>query len=296
MPGNIIGLMALTSVSIIMFLCVVFSFLYDKTKEKNKLIKTAPEDDWLFSCFHESVYDLMYKKPPHDTMIGLSIEEYHKYCDILKEPFRPKKMIAFRIEGVSILLAFIGVGYSMIEQSLALSVSLICTGVVLAYVIGFMPFASIKNRANERLFKIRDDLPRFLSLLEKALDFSVDQALRITAMKFKSPLSDDMLDTLNTVALGAGGWQDSLVRLADTYRIDAFSDVVLDLINAHEQGMNIRTLVNRKCYEIEQIRLYDVEQHDQKVKSMIYFPIMTMKLLPMLILICYPMLTSASLG
>ena len=73
MPGNIIGLMALTSVSIIMFLCVVFSFLYDKTKEKNKLIKTAPEDDWLFSCFHESVYDLMYKKPPHDTMIDVTI-------------------------------------------------------------------------------------------------------------------------------------------------------------------------------------------------------------------------------
>ena len=92
------------------------------------------------------------------------------------------------------------------------------------------------------------------------------------------------------MALGANGWQETLLDLARTYEIENFSDLVLEIINSYEQGVNIRPLVTRKAYEVEQSRMYAVESHDARIKTMIYLPIIGLKVLPLMALICLPML------
>ena len=153
-----------------------------------------------------------------------------------------------------------------------------------------MPYSRLKSQVENKLFYVSDDLPRFLSLLEKAMDLPIDQAMLVTASKFDSPLSEDLIDSINKVALGANGWQETLLDLARTYEIENFSDLVLEIINSYEQGVNIRSLITRKAHEVEQSRMYAVESHDARIKTMIYLPIIGLKVLPLMALICLPML------
>ena len=81
------------------------------------------------------------------------------------------------------------------------------------------------------------------------------------------------------------------MELAKVYNIESFNDLVLEIVNSYEQGVNIRPLINRKAFEIEQARLYDVEAHDAKIKTMIFVPVIALKVLPLMALICLPMLT-----
>ena len=157
-------------------------------------------------------------------------------------------------------------------------------------VLWYLPQKRMESEVADKLFYVKDDLPRFLSLLEKAMDLPIDQAMVVTASRFDSPLSQDLIDSINKVALGADGWQQTLMDLAKIYQIEDFSDLVLEIVNSYEQGVNVRPMVNRKSYEIEQSRMYAVEAHDAKIKTLIYLPVIVLKVLPLMALVCLPML------
>lgn len=290
MNPQIITAICLAVAAIISILSVTAILVYDKTLKKKKL-GTEAENAWLFDHFQASIFDIFYKKQKGDSCCGISEREYNRFCQILHEKPDFKKMVAMRIEGVGIALVFIIIAYITSYSLISVAVCFFLAAAAIG-LLWVMPYGALKNKADERLFRIRDDLPRYLSLLEKAMDLPIDQAMLVTSSKFKSPLSDDIIDSINKVSLGANGWTETLIDLAKIYQIEDFSDLMLEIVNSYEQGVNVRNLVNRKAYEVEQNRLYAVEAHDAKIKTLIFLPVIIFKVLPLMVLVCLPMMTN----
>lgn len=286
--SEIISVSVIAVIAVTLIMICLFTFIYDGHLKKTTFSK-APEGTWLFTGFQEKVYDLFYKKAESDKICGIDRKEYERLCAVVHEKPAFKHVVACRLEAVIILLACLGLAY-LLPISFILQILFLIIGAAAFYALWFLPYSGLKNRAEEKLFTVRDDLPRFLSLLEKGMDLPIDQAILITATKFKSPLSDDLIESINKVSLGAEGWQKMLVELAKVYDIEDFSDLVLEIVNSYEQGINIRPLVERKAYEVEQNRLYAVEAHDAKIKTMIFLPIIALKVVPLMAMICLPMI------
>ena len=276
-------------IAIILFLIAIAVILYEKQKKSAALNKKADED-WLFSNFQRSIYNLFFKKSSSESLCGISRSEYKRYCRILHEPEQYENIIALRIEAVAISFIFLVLAYSLSFYSIIIEVICFLIALTIFYIMWALPYNKLKSKADEKLFKIQDDLPRFLSLLEKAMDLPIDRAMLVTASHFQSPLSEDLIDSINKVSLGANGWTETLVDLARTYKIEDFSDLILEIVNSYEQGVNVRELVNRKATDVEQTRLFAVEAHDSKIKTLIFLPIIALKIVPLMLLICLPMI------
>lgn len=289
MRYDIISSIIASVIAIILFLIAIAVILYEKQKKSAALNKKADED-WLFSNFQRSIYNLFFKKSSSESLCGISRSEYKRYCRILHEPEQYENIIALRIEAVAISLIFLVLAYSLSFYSIIIEVICFLIALTIFYIMWALPYNKLKSKADEKLFKIQDDLPRFLSLLEKAMDLPIDRAMLVTASHFQSPLSEDLIDSINKVSLGANGWTETLVDLARTYKIEDFSDLILEIVNSYEQGVNVRELVNRKATDVEQTRLFAVEAHDSKIKTLIFLPIIALKIIPLMLLICLPMI------
>ena len=289
MRYDIISSIIASVIAIILFLIAIAVILYEKQKKSAALNKKADED-WLFSNFQRSIYNLFFKKSSSESLCGISRSEYKRYCRILHEPEQYENIIALRIEAVAISFIFLVLAYSLSFYSIIIEVICFLIALTIFYIMWALPYNKLKSKADEKLFKIQDDLPRFLSLLEKAMDLPIDRAMLVTASHFQSPLSEDLIDGINKVSLGANGWTETLVDLARTYKIEDFSDLILEIVNSYEQGVNVRELVNRKATDVEQTRLFAVEAHDSKIKTLIFLPIIALKIVPLMLLICLPMI------
>ena len=155
-----------------------------------------------------------------------------------------------------------------------------------------MPYSKLKSNVKARLYEIEESLPRYLSLLNKALDLPIEQAIEVTAKSLPCALSNDLIDCCNSIRLGADGWQESLTRLAGIYKLDSFNGFVMDIIQAYSQGTDIKEAVTRKTYALEQNRLYVVEQEDARTKTLIIVPMVIFKILPLMAIMMIPMLPS----
>lgn len=289
MRYDIISSIITSVIAIILFLIAIAVILYEKQKKSTTLNKKADED-WLFSNFQRSIYNLFFKKSSSESLCGISRSEYKRYCRILHESEQYENIIALRIEAVAISFIFLVLAYSLSFYSIIIEVICFLIALTIFYIMWALPYNKLKSKADEKLFKIQDDLPRFLSLLEKAMDLPIDRAMLVTASHFQSPLSEDLIDSINKVSLGANGWTETLVDLARTYKIEDFSDLILEIVNSYEQGVNVRELVNRKATDVEQTRLFAVEAHDSKIKTLIFLPIIVLKIVPLMLLICLPMI------
>ena len=289
MTSEIALVLFVSTIAIFMCAASVGILVYEKSSKKKALVN-VPEDDWLFSGFHELVFSITFRKKNEETYCGINNEEYTRFCKILHIVPNLKRLAAMRVEAVLLLLVFMTIPI-VFEFDLMTRLAFCIIGFIFYYYLWNHPYKSLKLKAEERLFRIQDDLPRFLALLEKAMDLPIDQAIIATASKFESPLSDDLMDSIMKVSLGANGWQEPLTQLAECYRIEDFSDLVLEIINAYEQGVDIRELVIRKASDVEKNRLLAVEAHDATIKSLLTLPIMVLKILPLMAMICIPMVS-----
>ena len=284
----------------VMVLCLLLAVFWYDYEHRLKVLGSGERDekDWLFRNFSEKVYDLVYgDKEPEGTMYGINVEKYERQCEILRTEPKTKMVIARRLEGAVVLIFTLAMAYFAIQIDDAIAIIVGISGAAAFYMLYVYSTTDVSRRSRDRLERIKEDLPRFVVLLEKAMDLPIEQALRITAEKFKSPLSTDLIDSFNEAALGvSSGWQGTLVGLAKRYDIDPFSSFVLDIINAYEQGIDIREAIIRKQKELEEERIYDVQAHDSKIKTIVFIPVIIFKLIPVAALICLPMLMSVQSG
>lgn len=281
-------------------LCLLLAVFWYDYEHRLKVLGTDKRDehDWLFSNFSEKVYDLFYSgKEPEGTMYGINVEHYERQCRILHREPKTKTVIARRLEGLLVLISTMVLTYFALQIDNVIAVIVGFSGAAAFYILYIYSTTDVSRRSKNRLEKIKEDLPRYVVLLEKAMDLPIEQALRVTSEKFESPLSSDLIDSFNEAALGVStGWQGTLVSLAKRYDIDSFSSFVLDIINAYEQGIDIREAILRKQRELEEERIYDVQAHDSKIKTIVFIPVIVFKLIPVAALICLPMLMSVQNG
>ena len=145
--------------------------------------------------------DFFYKKEPAEKLCGIDIDKFQRYCRILHQKPDVKNIISLRIEGFVIFM-ICGILALLTTYSLYVMCFFIVIGLICFYGMAMLPMKNIEAKAEERLFQIKDDLPRFLALLEKAMDLPIDQAILITASKFRSPLAEDLMDCIHQVTLG----------------------------------------------------------------------------------------------
>lgn len=285
--GTIIIIFTILAVCSLTF--AIGATVYGRNKKYSRL-GDEDQDGWLFSHFFESVCKTVYGKSRSDKLSGISRKEYDRYCRIIHRDNDYEASVGKRVTGLASLMLCLCVPL-LGEGSFSAGAAFLFIGVIAFYLLYIMPYANIKSAVEKRLFHIVDDMPRFLSLMEKAMDLPIDQAMAITAKRFDSPLSDDIIDSLNKVSLGASGWTQTLTDLARLYQLQDFSDLILEITNSYEQGLNIRPVIERKAYEVEQKRMLAVEEHDTKIKTMIFLPIIMMKVVPLMVLIALPMLS-----
>ena len=255
--------------------------------------KNLSQDDWLFSGFHETVYHFFFRKDPDGEVLGLDISKYERACRVLHIVPDPKRIIAMRLESLLLMLLCLILAYLSAGISTMVPVIFLFSGFCFVFLLGIYPPARIKKEASDRIRLIADDLPRFVILLEKAMDLPVDQAILITAGKFRSPLSEDLIQGFHEASLGvSGGWQKTLISLAKQYSITEFSSLVLDILNAYNNGSDIREAVTRKGKELEQSQLYSIEEKDSKIRTLVFIPVILFKLIPVTVLLILPMVMS----
>ncbi len=277
----------------VLFLSVLY---YENIRKNRKGITEEAElqgqEDWLFCGFHECVYGLFMKgKVPDGIIFGLDIEKYERECAVLHIKPKAEKLIAMRIEGALIFVACILFGTVSASFMVQWAVFFTVLGFGAFFLLYLYPSSRIDKDARERLEQISDDLPRFVILLEKAMDLPIEQAILITAKKFHSPLSEDLVSSSNEAVLGAqGGWQKMLVDLAKRYGIQEFSSLVLDITNAYNNGSNIKDAIKRKGRELEESQMYSIEERDSKVKTLVFIPVILFKLVPVTALLTIPMI------
>lgn len=290
MDTKIIAVAFLGGVAVFTACIAIMSMFYDASMKKKKLT-VRDEKDWLFHNFHEKFYDACYSKLPEGKMLGIDVPEYEHLCGIMKLPVETKKIIAMRMEGMLLFLLSIGVSYILTSVPLLSMFSLVL-GFSALTILSFMPYSKLHNAVKARLYQIEDTLPRYLSLLSKALDLPVEQAIEITSKSFPCVLSEDLLECCHSIRFGAGGWQESLTKLAKVYKLDSFNGFVMDIIQAYSQGTDIKEAVERKAYALEQNRLYVVEQEDARTKTLVFIPMMVFKIVPLMALMMIPMIPS----
>ena len=255
--------------------------------------KDLSGNDWLFSGFHETVYHFFFRKDPAGMVLGIDLSKYEKACSVLHIRPEMERIIAMRLEGLFLMLFCMILSYLSASISTMVPFLFLFSGLGLLFLLGIYPLARIKKEASERIRLIQDDLPRFVILLEKAMDLPVDQAILITAGKFRSPLSKDLIQGFHEASLGvSGGWQKTLITLAKQYSITEFSSLVLDILNAYNNGSDIREAVTRKGKELEQSQLYSIEEKDSKIRTLVFIPVILFKLIPVTVLLILPMVMS----
>lgn len=292
MKTEILTLSLLSGLAVIILAIFVAILIYEREKKKKTLAIMDP-NDWLFADFHHKFYDVMIGKVPEGTMFGVDVEQYSRYCKICHVEEDVKKMISMKMEGIFLAILCMGLGYITGSQFL------ICAPFYIAamaafYFLYYAPYNNLKTKAEARIYVIEDTLPRYLTLLEKALDLPIEQAIEVTAKKYHSYLTDDLIDCCNKVRFGADGWQKVLTDLATVYSIDSFNGFVMDILHAYKQGADIKDAVARKAYALEQERLYAVEQEDARQKTLVFVPMMIFKIVPLMALFCIPMLSSVT--
>ena len=292
---NLIPLCILVSVSVFLLILAIFSSPQRTRREKAKNEKS---NEWLYSNFLEKLYDaLLGNRDPAvlAKKLGLEYDKYMINCRVIDKAPNLKKETMLRIIG---LIMFFGgallslVLWSFIPAAIGMAAYLFCVTRITT---------AVKAAAETKKAQVLSDLPRFVDLLQAALEVGlpIDVAIAETANDIPGTISTDLKTSIAEMEIGAENWQSALEAIAHKYELDILSDFVLDIITAYNKGVSITNTVARKAYEIKQSALLRAKEHTAKMSSTILVPIVIFKITPLLIIMMIPIImqiTSVFMG
>lgn len=263
---------------------------YAKQEADKKLKKeTGYKEEPLYKDLDVKIYDAFIHKKPEIVArkIGINAEEYYKNCELIRKPANLKGLIAKIGLSAMTVLWFTVVG--LITKNWYVSIAGILIGLFLIVYLVKRP----EEQAADVRAQIVAEMPRFLDMLQTALyiNMPVEEAISITAKHLKGTLlADEFAKTVAEIQLGAFGWQTALENMSHKYEVDIFSDFVLDIVTAYDKGIPIYDVVARKNKEIKQTNLLTLKENASKLNSTIVIPIAIFKLLPLIVILCIPII------
>ena len=263
---------------------------YAKQEADKKLKKeTGYKEEPLYKDLDIKIYDAFIHKKPEIVArkIGINAEEYYKNCELIRKPANLKGLIAKIGLSAMMVLWFAVIG--VITKNWYVSIAGILIGLFLIVYLVKRP----EEQAADVRAQIVAEMPRFLDMLQTALyiNMPVEEAISITAKHLKGTLlADEFAKTVAEIQLGAFGWQTALENMSHKYEVDIFSDFVLDIVTAYDKGIPIYDVVARKNKEIKQTNLLTLKENASKLNSTIVIPIAIFKLLPLIVILCIPII------
>jgi len=278
------------------FFWFIFLFAFRHRKKALSVRPGQPRpDEWLFAGWSENVYDSLFKENPAviARRVGVNVEAYTHNCEILKEPQRLKDIIVKKLMGF-LLIALCGFAGIALKNIL-----IIFFGVLAAIPLIFFGMQKIESAVKLKKFRMVEELPRFIDLLQTALliNLPVEDAIMVTAKNLKeTTLAQEFLSAVAEAQMGVHDWQAALERLARKYEIDPLSDFVLDLVTSYNKGVPIADAVARKSRDIKQSNLLSMKARASKLTSTILLPVLGFKVMPLLALLCIPIIQQITSG
>lgn len=263
---------------------------YAKQEADKKLKKEIGyKEEPLYKNLDIKIYNAFIHKKPEIVArkIGINAEEYYKNCELIRKPANLKGLIAKIGLSAMTVLWFTVVG--LITKNWYVSIAGILIGLFLIVYLVKRP----EEQAADVRAQIVAEMPRFLDMLQTALyiNMPVEEAISITAKHLKGTLlADEFAKTVAEIQLGAFGWQTALENMSHKYEVDIFSDFVLDIVTAYDKGIPIYDVVARKNKEIKQTNLLTLKENASKLNSTIVIPIAIFKLLPLIVILCIPII------
>ncbi len=263
---------------------------YAKQEADKKLKKEIGyKEEPLYKDLDVKIYDAFIHKKPEIVArkIGINAEDYYKNCELIRKPTNLKGLIAKIGLSAMTVLWFAVIG--LITKNWYVSIAGILIGL---FLIVYLVKRSEEQAADVRA-QIVAEMPRFLDMLQTALyiNMPVEEAISITAKHLKGTLlADEFAKTVAEIQLGAFGWQTALENMSHKYEVDIFSDFVLDIVTAYDKGIPIYDVVARKNKEIKQTNLLTLKENASKLNSTIVIPIAIFKLLPLIVILCIPII------
>lgn len=285
---NLIPLCIAAGISVFLLIVAIFSAPPKKKILSNTVDEYEKKEEWLYSNFLEKLYDTFFgKKDPVEVAkaFGLEYDKYMINCQIINKNPNMKKEAMLRIFGVFGFvigaLASILMGLNLIPFVIGVIIYLLCVSRVTK---------NVSKAAENKKVKIMTELPRFVDLLQSALDIGlpVDIAISETAKTVPCIISEELNLSIVQMELGAESWQKALENMAHKYEINVFSDFVLDIITAYNKGISVKDAVARKSYEIRQSALLRAKEKTAKLSTSILVPIMIYKIVPLLAIMLVP--------
>lgn len=270
------------------------SLILHSRKMKNLRLKD-PNDAWLFHDWSTVLYDLFIKAEPltFGKKIGFDVPEYTHNCEIAGIAPRPKDVIMKKLLGYLLLVLFGVLGLFLSNLYILIAALLLSIPLI------FFPAQQADKAAKVKKFRMIEELPRFIDLFGTALmiNMPVEEAILTTAKSLPdSLLAKEFLRAIAETKLGVYDWQDALENMSRKYEVDVLSDFSLDLINSYNKGVPIADAVARKSKDIKQSNLLTMKERATKLTSTILLPVLGFKVLPLLALLCVPIIQQIMTG
>ncbi len=241
----------------------------------------------------ENLYDALVRKDPEHVAqrLHIDIAQYYQNCSILGLPVKIKTVCIQKLIGIICLV--LG-GLSLVLTSALWSLLIILVGFALI----LLPEKRVADKAQQKKDELREDLPRFLDLLQTALKagIPVSTAIKRTAESVDCMLSDELKKALVDVELGADTWQSSLYKMAAMYGVDSFSEFVMSIVTAYEKGIPVHEAVTEESRHLKMEKLLNAKEKASKISNTITFPIMVFSILPLMVLVLLPYISQISQG
>lgn len=287
---------AALSTGVAVFFWIVFIFAFRHKKKSEQVRPDQPQmHPWLFDYWCINIYDNLFKAQPADIAkrLGVNVESYVHNCSITRLPVKLKDVV------VKKLLGFLVVGICGFLGIFLANMIMIAFGLLAAIPLIFFEVQKADKAAKIKKFRMVDELPRFIDLLQTALQINmpVEDAIILTAKNLgDTVLAGEFLNAVADMQMGVHDWQAALERLARNYEVDALSDFVLDLVTSYNKGVPIADVVARKSRDIKQSNLLSMKERASRLTSTILLPVLGFKVVPLLSLLCIPIIQQITTG
>lgn len=271
------------------FLAVLCVALALHARKMQRLRLRDPGEVWLFHNWSIILYDMLIRTDPimFGKKLGFDVPEYIHNCEIAEIKPNPKDVIMKKLLGFICLFIFCVLGLFLA------SVYVILFALLLSIPLIFFPAQQAAKAARVKKFRMIEELPRFIDLFGTALmvNLPVEEAILTTAKSLPdSILAKEFLKVIADTKLGIYDWQQALETMSRKYEVDVLSDFSLDLINSYNKGVPIADAVARKSKDIKQSNLLTMKERATKLTSTILLPVLGFKVLPLLALLCIPII------
>ena len=282
--------------AVAVFFWIIFLFTMRHNKKAGQMRPDQPKmNSWLFDNWCVNIYNTLFKSEPSYVAkrLGVNVDSYIHNCSTTRLPVKLKDVVVKKLIGflIVIICGFFGIAIA--------NMYVIMFGLLAAFPFIFLEVQKADKAAKLKKFKMVDELPRFIDLLQTALQISmpVEDAIIITAKNLHDTvLAGEFLNAVADMQMGVQDWQAALELMARNYEIDTLSDFVLDLVTAYNKGVPIADVVARKSRDIKQSNLLSMKERASRLTSTILLPVLGFKVMPLLALLCIPIIQQITMG